>query len=83
MAQVRFFTEDIKFRLPHPIKTGRWVKAAIKAEKKNPGNLNFIFCSDEYLREINIQYLRHKTYTDIVTFDSSEEKDMIEGDIFI
>ncbi|HEY9047339.1 MAG TPA: rRNA maturation RNase YbeY [Ohtaekwangia sp.] len=83
MALVRFFTEDTKFKLPHPVKTSRWIKNTILKEKKKPGNLNFIFCSDDYLREINIQYLNHKTYTDIVTFDSSEEKNLIEGDIFI
>jgi probable rRNA maturation factor len=45
--------------------------------------VNFIFCSDEYLHSINVQYLNHTTYTDIVTFDSSETKGLIEGDIFI
>jgi probable rRNA maturation factor len=83
MASIRFFTEDVKFKLPHPRKTSRWIKEAILKERKTLGNLNFIFCSDNYLREINIQYLNHTTFTDIVTFDTSEVKGSIDGDIFI
>jgi rRNA maturation RNase YbeY len=45
--------------------------------------LSFVFCSDAYLLEINKQYLNHDTFTDIVTFDSSEDEDVIAGDIFI
>lgn len=83
MASVRFFTEDLQFKLPHPRKTSNWIKATILKERKEPGNLNFIFCSDEYLHSINVQYLNHTTYTDIVTFDNSETKELIEGDVFI
>ena len=46
-------------------------------------HLNYIFCSDEYLLDLNKQYLNHKTLTDVITFDSSEEPTVIEGDIFI
>jgi rRNA maturation RNase YbeY len=83
MASIRFFAEDLDFKLPHPRKTTSWIKETILKEKKEQGNLNFIFCSDEYLHSINVQYLNHTTYTDIVTFDSSETKGLIEGDIFI
>lgn len=83
MAAVRFFAEEIDFKLKHPRKTTAWIKSTIAAEKKTVGDLNFIFCSDEYLRGINLEYLNHPTYTDIVTFDSSEQEDEIAGDIFI
>ena len=83
MASIRFFAEDIDFKLSHPRKTTNWIKETISKEKKEQGNLNFIFCSDEYLHSINVQYLNHTTYTDIVTFDSSEIRGLIEGDIFI
>ena len=46
-------------------------------------NLNYIFCSDEYLYKINLEYLAHDTYTDIITFDNSEQELTIEGDIFV
>jgi|ERR1044072_192947 rRNA maturation RNase YbeY len=83
MPSILFFSEDLDFSLPHPRKTSSWIKDSIKREKKKLSALNFIFCSDEYLGGINIQYLNHKTYTDIVTFDSSETPGLLEGDIFI
>jgi probable rRNA maturation factor len=83
MADVDFFNEDINFKLPKPGKTRRWIKEVITREKKYLAHLNFIFCSDEYLLAINQQYLKHKTLTDIITFDNSEGNGAIEGDIFI
>jgi rRNA maturation RNase YbeY len=83
MSSIRFFEEDVTFQIPHPRKTSTWIKSAIAKEKRTLGELNFIFCSDNHLREINIQYLNHHTFTDIVTFDTSEEKGLISGDIFI
>ena len=83
MSSIKFFTEDIDFKLPHPRKTSSWIKSTIEKEKKKLANLSYIFCSDEYLFEINVEYLRHKTYTDIITFDMSEGSGVIEGDIFI
>ena len=83
MAAINFFSEDIPFKIPHPRKTSNWLKSAIKTEKRNLEALNFIFCSDKHLLEINVQYLNHKTLTDIITFDQSEDAKSIHGDIFI
>ncbi len=84
MKSILFFNEDIDFTPKGKIKLRKWVEETIKAEGfKRIGELNFIFCSDAYLLEINKEYLDHDTYTDIVTFDSSEEEDLIAGDIFI
>jgi len=83
MPSLHFFEEEISFKLPHPRKTSNWIKKSIKKEKKELIELNFIFCSDEYLKGINMQFLNHKTYTDIVTFDTSEDSGFIQGDIFI
>jgi probable rRNA maturation factor len=80
---ILFFSEDVDFKLKNSRKTVSWIKTAIKAEKKIPGELNFIFCSDNHLLQMNIDYLQHDTYTDIITFDTSEEEDLISGDIFI
>jgi probable rRNA maturation factor len=82
-AAIQFFTEDIEFKLKTPRKVSSWIKATIESEGKELGGINFIFCSDEYLVQINIEYLDHNTYTDIITFDNSEEEGTIEGDIFI
>lgn len=83
MPTVRFFTEDLDFKVPHPRKTASWIKLVIQKEKHTLQSLNYIFCSDSYLLTMNQEYLNHKTLTDIITFDNSEQKDVIEGDIFI
>lgn len=84
LKDISFFSEDIDFVLKDKAKVRNWIGATIKSEGfKRIGELTFVFCSDEYLLDINKQYLNHDTYTDIVTFDSSEDEDVISGDIFI
>lgn len=80
---LKFFSEEIDFKLPFPVKTSNWIKTISKSEGYDLGDLNYIFCSDDYLLEINRQYLDHDYYTDIITFDNSEEEGKIEGDIYV
>lgn len=80
---ILFFEEDVKFSLGEKNKHKRWLKTIAENEGLKILDLNYIFCSDEYLYQINLDYLNHDTYTDIITFDNSEEKNIIEGDIFI
>jgi probable rRNA maturation factor len=83
MPSINFFEEDIRFKLKNKTSVRQWIKVTIEAEGYTLKELNYIFCSDQYLLQINQQYLDHDTYTDIVTFDNSEKKGIIEGDIFI
>jgi rRNA maturation RNase YbeY len=83
MGSVRFFSEHTRFRLSHPRKTLNWIKSSVKNERKDILALNLIFCTDEYLRVLNAEYLNHKDYTDVVTFNYSEVPKLLEGDIFI
>lgn len=84
LKDIHFFSEDIAFTLKEKQKVREWIATTIQKEGFiRIGELNFIFCSDEYLHTINKQYLNHDTYTDIVTFDSSEEEQVIAGDVFI
>jgi len=83
MAKINFFTEDLDYTLKNKTSIRKWIAESIKEENCFLGELNFIFCSDEYLLKINQEYLKHDTYTDIITFDNSEEEDEISGDIFI
>lgn len=83
MPSINFFEEGISFKLKNKNKVKEWIKATITAEGYALQELNYIFCSDEYLLQINRQYLDHDTYTDIVTFDNSEKDRSITGDIFI
>lgn len=82
---VRFFSEEVPFKLAHPRITTNWIKKAIEMEKGALGELNYIFCSDAYLLSINQSYLNHNTLTDIITFDYREKgnKEAISGDIYI
>ena len=81
MPAISFFTESISYHLPQKLKVKKWIKAAIEKEGFELQELNFIFCSDEYLLGINQQYLNHDTYTDIITFDNSEVDKQIVSDI--
>lgn len=61
-----------------------WLHSVITEEKCTPTeSINFVFCSDNYLHKINLEYLDHDTLTDIITFDNSDVPQEIEGDIFI
>ena len=60
-----------------------WIRETITSEGFRSGEISFIFCGDNYLHQINKEYLRHDTYTDIITFDNSDEEGTISGDIFI
>lgn len=80
---IHFFSEDTKFELSQKLKRKNWLKKIAETEGFKIQELNYIFCSDEYLYQINVDYLDHDDYTDIITFDNSEEEKAIEGDIFI
>ena len=59
------------------------LKLLVESDGFSLDEVNFIFCSDNYLLQINISYLQHDYFTDIITFDNSDLPDVIEGDIFI
>ena len=80
---IRFFTEDSSVALKNKAKLRDWFINTAKAEGNSIKELNYIFCSDAYLLEMNQSYLNHDTYTDIITFDNSETDRKVLGDIFI
>ncbi|EKB49213.1 rRNA maturation RNase YbeY [Cecembia lonarensis] len=80
---ILFFEEDIRFPLKGKNKYKNWLRKIASDQNRKIKELNYIFCSDEYLYQINVEYLNHKTYTDIITFDNTEDSKTIEGDIFI
>jgi len=82
MPAINFFQEEIRFKLPHPRITSRWIRSVAESEKNRVSLINFIFCSDKYLKKINLEYLAHDTFTDIITFDYSDSEG-IQGDVFI
>ncbi|CEN35707.1 rRNA maturation RNase YbeY [Capnocytophaga cynodegmi] len=77
------FNYETEFELPEQETVFQaWIEKIIASEEKELGELNYIFCDDNYLHQINVQYLDHDTLTDIITFDYTEEQ-IISGDIFI
>lgn len=83
MASINFFSEEISFSLDHPRKTSSWIKSMIKKEKRQLKEINYIFCTDSFLLNLNQGFLNHNTLTDIITFDNSENKAVLEGEIYI
>jgi probable rRNA maturation factor len=76
------FHASVKVKIPSKKKLRIWLSSIASSEKRKIKNLAYNFCSDEELLHINLQFLKHNTYTDIITFDYSE-KDFISGEIFI
>ena len=79
---IRYFSEGIKFDLQGKLANNRWLRFVAEAEAKRIGDVNIIFCSDPYILDVNINYLGHDYYTDIITFDYVEG-DVLSGDLFI
>ena len=76
------FNYETEFELHNEADFSRWLSEVILSENKKEGEINYIFCDDDYLLEINQQYLEHDTLTDIISFDYSVGNE-INGDIFV
>lgn len=84
--EINYYNEDCELQLENEEKICQWIEATITEEGKVATDINVIFCSDDYLLEMNKQYLQHDYYTDIITFDyndDQEEENMVAGDLFI
>lgn len=79
---VRFFNEDTSFQIKKKLLTKQWLKIVAESEIRRLGDINIIFCSDPYILDVNIKYLGHDYFTDIITFDYSEGN-TLSGDLFI
>jgi rRNA maturation RNase YbeY len=80
---INFFTENISFTLNEEDKTVAWIEQVLGAEGYQAQNINYIFCDDNHLLTLNLQYLKHDTFTDIITFDHSQQAKNLEADIYI
>jgi rRNA maturation RNase YbeY len=79
---INYFSEETPFELSNSQDISSWIKTVILTENKIVGDINVIFCSDNYLYAMNVQHLQHDTLTDIITFNYCESS-TISGDIFI
>ena len=81
-GMVRYFYEDTDFVFKNKLFNNKWLKMVAGSESKFLGDVNVIFCSDNYILDVNIKYLGHDYFTDIITFDYCEG-DKLSGDLFI
>lgn len=79
---IRYFCEDIKFTYKNKLANNRWLKMVAGSEIRKIGDINIIFCSDNYILDVNMKYLQHDYFTDIITFDYCEGT-VLSGDLFI
>ena len=76
------FNYETEFKLNDEEKTSEWILSCIENNDFELGEINYIFCDDEYLHKINVEFLEHDTLTDIISFDYTLGK-LVGGDIFI
>lgn len=79
---IYFASENTNFDLKGKMKVKKWISEIIKAQGQKVGDISYLFCDDDYLIQVNREYLDHDTYTDIITFDYVEGK-VVSGDILI
>lgn len=79
---IRYFCEDIRFTYKNKLANNRWLKMVAGSEIRKIGDINVIFCSDNYILDVNMKYLQHDYFTDIITFDYCEGM-VLSGDLFI
>lgn len=81
----RFYNQETKSKLKEKRRLSSYLDDLVKAYRSNEGkiSLTYIFCTDEYLLEMNQQFLNHNTYTDIITFDLTEPDQTLSGEIYI
>ena len=79
---IRFFSEEIEFKILNPNKVKAWLIQSANRERKEITEISYIFCSDPYLLKLNQEYLNHDTLTDIITFDYSQGN-KLSGEIYI
>ena len=76
------FNYENDFTLENEEAIATWLTRVIESEDKKEGEINYIFCDDEYLHKINLEYLNHDTLTDIISFDYSMGNEL-NGDVFV
>ncbi len=79
---VSYYTQDTNFNFKGRLLNNRWLKMVAESELKRLGDISIIFCSDNYILDVNMKYLQHDYFTDIITFDYCEGN-RLSGDLFI
>ena len=83
---IRFFTQDCSYKLAQRLKIRRWIEEVICREGYTAGDINYIFCSSEYHRQMNRDFLGHDYFTDVITFEDRESRvgeGVVAGEVYI
>lgn len=80
-SKINFYSEN-EFLLNEENSYSNWIERVIVSEGKKLEEISYIFCNDDYLLDMNVQYLNHDTYTDVISFDYSIGN-ILQGDIYI
>jgi len=80
---INFFQNDVSITLRNRQKLKKFIELIFSQEKKKLNSLTYVFCTDEYLLDINRRYLNHDYYTDIISFDLSEPGRPTQGEIYV
>jgi len=83
MQKVHFYFLDRKPALKERTRLKEFIETLFIAEKKQLGSISYVFCSDEHLLGMNKDFLKHDFYTDVITFDLSADKGVIEGEVYL
>lgn len=75
--------EQYSFELADSHLYAQWLQEVTQQENSQLAELTYIFCTDSYLHQMNVEYLQHDTFTDVITFDYTESQQAISGDVFI
>ena len=82
-TKVHFFSPDIRSGLKNTATLKLFIESIFKGERRGLNSINYIFCSDKTLREINKKYLNHDFYTDVITFNLSSNNEPITAEVYI
>ena len=80
---VQFSAHEVKVGMKDRTRLKAFIQDLFRREEQGLKNLQYVFCTDEYLLQLNEEFLQHDTYTDIVTFELSEDPEVTEGEIYI
>lgn len=83
---IHFYTQDCKYNLTQRLKLRRWIEEVIRREGYTAGDINYVFCSSEFHRQMNRDFLGHDYFTDVITFEEREsrvEDGIVAGEVYI
>ena len=83
---IHFFNQECNYLLTNRLKLRRWIQEVIRQEGYTAGEINYVFCSSEYHRQMNRDFLGHDYYTDVITFEDREsrvEEGVVAGEVYI